>query len=240
MDQLALLFVLLLGAVVMVPVGNRLGMPPPVLMTLGGAVLALLPFVPNVEVPPEFILPLVLPPLLYAAVQRTSWRQFTANLRPIFLLAVALVFATTAAVAAVAQAVVPGMPLAARRGARCAGRAAGPGRRDRRRRQARAAPPHGLDPGGRGAVQRRHRDRALPRRARRGGQRNLLRARRARLAGAVRRGRHSGRSGDRLGRQQADGAARRSDAADRPDAAGAVRRLRHGRGVPRAPACWRC
>ncbi|MFH8569668.1 Na+/H+ antiporter [Streptomyces sp. NPDC017993] len=113
MDQLALLFVLLLGAVVMVPVGNRMGMPPPVLMTLGGAVLALLPFVPNVEVPPEFILPLVLPPLLYAAVQRTSWRQFTANLRPIFLLAVALVFATTAAVAAVAQAVVPGLPLAA-------------------------------------------------------------------------------------------------------------------------------
>ncbi|MFI9261004.1 Na+/H+ antiporter [Streptomyces sioyaensis] len=113
MDQLALMFVLLLGAVVMVPVGDRLGLPSPVLMTLAGAVLALLPFVPNVEVPPEFILPVVLPPLLYAAVQRTSWRQFTANLRPIFLLAVALVFATTAAVAAVAQAVVPGLPVAA-------------------------------------------------------------------------------------------------------------------------------
>ncbi|GGN46370.1 Na+/H+ antiporter [Streptomyces kronopolitis] len=97
----------------MVPVGDRLGLPSPVLMTLAGAVLALLPFVPNVEVPPEFILPVVLPPLLYAAVQRTSWRQFTANIRPILLLAVALVFATTAAVAAVAQAVVPGMPVAA-------------------------------------------------------------------------------------------------------------------------------
>ncbi|MEW1656328.1 Na+/H+ antiporter [Streptomyces sp. NPDC093707] len=113
MDQLALLFVLLLGAVVMVPLGDRLGLPSPVLMTLAGAVLALLPFVPNVQVPPEYILPIVLPPLLYAAVQRTSWRQFTANMRPIFLLAVLLVFATTAAVAAVAQAVVPGMPLAA-------------------------------------------------------------------------------------------------------------------------------
>ncbi|MEU5210704.1 Na+/H+ antiporter [Streptomyces sp. NPDC020742] len=113
MEQLALLFVLLLGAVVMVPVGDRLGLPSPVLMTLAGAVLALVPFVPNVDIPPEFILPVVLPPLLYAAVQRTSWRQFTANLRPIFLLAVLLVFATTAAVAAVAQAVVPGMPVAA-------------------------------------------------------------------------------------------------------------------------------
>ncbi|WP_424887888.1 Na+/H+ antiporter [Streptomyces sp. XH2] len=113
MDQLALLFVLLFGALVTVPVGDRLGLPPPVLMTLGGIVLALLPFVPNVAVPPEFILPLVLPPLLYASAQRTSWRQFAANRRPIFLLAVALVFVTTAAVAAVANAIVPGISLAA-------------------------------------------------------------------------------------------------------------------------------
>ncbi|MGP4002823.1 Na+/H+ antiporter [Streptomyces sp. 8N706] len=113
MDQLALLFVLLLGAVVTVPVGDRLGLPAPVLMTLGGVVLALLPFVPNVDIPPAYILPLVLPPVLYASVQRTSWRQFAANKRAIFLLAVALVFVTTAAVAAVAHAVVPGLPIAA-------------------------------------------------------------------------------------------------------------------------------
>ncbi|RFU83580.1 Na+/H+ antiporter [Streptomyces triticagri] len=113
MDQLALLFVLLLGAVLSVPVGERLKLPAPVLMTLVGIVLALIPAVPNVEVPPEYILPLVLPPLLYAAVQRTSWRQFASNVRPILLLAVALVFVTTAAVAAVAHAIVPGLPIAA-------------------------------------------------------------------------------------------------------------------------------
>ena len=55
----------------------------------------------------------MLPPLLYASVQRTSWRQFAANVRPILLLAVALVFVTTAAVAAVADAVVPRAPIAA-------------------------------------------------------------------------------------------------------------------------------
>ncbi|MFE6618439.1 Na+/H+ antiporter [Streptomyces sp. NPDC008086] len=113
MDQLALLFVLLLGAVVSVPVGDRLGLPAPVLMTLLGIVLALLEFVPNVEVPPDLILPLLLPPLLYAAVRRTSWRQFAANVRPIFLLAVALVFVTTLCVAATAHAIVPGLPIAA-------------------------------------------------------------------------------------------------------------------------------
>ncbi|KJK39959.1 sodium:proton antiporter [Streptomyces variegatus] len=113
MDQLALLFVLLLGAVISVPVGDRFKMPAPVLMTLLGIVLALLPFVPNVEIAPDLILPLLLPPLLYAAVRRTSWRQFAANKRPIFLLAVALVFVTMACVAAVADAIVPGLPLAA-------------------------------------------------------------------------------------------------------------------------------
>ncbi|MFJ9177919.1 Na+/H+ antiporter [Streptomyces sp. NPDC102360] len=113
MDQLALLFVLLLGAVLTVPIGDRLGLPSPVLMTLLGIALALIQAVPNVDINPDLILPLVLPPLLYAAVHRTSWRQFAANKRPIFLLAVALVFVTTAAVAFVADAIVPGLPVAA-------------------------------------------------------------------------------------------------------------------------------
>ncbi|WP_406675347.1 cation:proton antiporter [Nonomuraea sp. N2-4H] len=113
MDQLVLLMLVLLGALLMVPLGDRLGLPPPVLMTLLGILMAVLPFVPNVDVPPGIVLPLLLPPLLYAAVQRTSWRQFAANWQPIFLLAVALVFVTTAAVAAVAHALVPGLPLAA-------------------------------------------------------------------------------------------------------------------------------
>ncbi|GAA2263505.1 Na+/H+ antiporter [Streptomyces ruber] len=113
MDQLALLFALLLGALVSVPLGERWGLPAPVLMTILGIVLALPDFVPNVDITPDLILPALLPPLLYAAVRRTSWRQFAANKRPIFLLAVALVFVTTAAVAAVAHAIVPWLPIAA-------------------------------------------------------------------------------------------------------------------------------
>ncbi|WP_274029581.1 Na+/H+ antiporter [Streptomyces sp. MMBL 11-1] len=113
MEQMSLLLLLLLGAVVTVPLGDRLRLPAPVLMTLIGVAMAFMPFVPNVDIPPEIILPALLPPLLYASVQRTSWRQFAANRRPIFLLAVALVFVTTAAVAAVAGSIVPGLPIAA-------------------------------------------------------------------------------------------------------------------------------
>ncbi|MFJ6216838.1 Na+/H+ antiporter [Streptomyces sp. NPDC092296] len=113
MDQLTLLFVVLLASILSVPVGSRLKLPPPVLMTLLGVALAVLPGVPEVRIEPELILPLVLPPLLYAAAQRTSWRQFRANARPILLLAVALVLVTTAAVAAAFSRLVPGVPLAA-------------------------------------------------------------------------------------------------------------------------------
>lgn len=113
MDQLALFFLLMLAAIVVVPLGDRAGLPSPVLMTLLGGMLALIPQVPDVHIDPALILPLVLPPLLYAAAQRTSWRQFAANRRAIFLLAVALVFVTTAAVAAVVAAVVPGITTAA-------------------------------------------------------------------------------------------------------------------------------
>lgn len=59
---MALLLLLLLGAVVTVPLGERLGLPAPVLMTLAGVGMAFLSFVPNVDIPPEIILPALLPP----------------------------------------------------------------------------------------------------------------------------------------------------------------------------------
>jgi len=113
MEQLALLFLLMLAALIAVPVAERIGVPSPILMTLTGTGLAMLPFIPGIEVPPELILPLVLPPLIYAAIRRTSWRQFTTNWKPITLLAVALIFVTTTVVAALAHAIIPGLPLAA-------------------------------------------------------------------------------------------------------------------------------
>jgi len=111
-DQLTLLFLLMFGTVVVVPVARRLRTPYPVLLTLYGLLLGWVPFVPSLEIDPELLLPLLLPPLLYAAAQRSGWREFAANARPIALLAVALVLVSTAAVAAVANAMIPGLPLA--------------------------------------------------------------------------------------------------------------------------------
>ncbi|GAA4999184.1 hypothetical protein GCM10025734_33510 [Kitasatospora paranensis] len=61
MAQLSLLFLVLLASVVTMPLARRIHVPQPVLMTLLGLVMALVPQIPNVTVDPDLILPLVLP-----------------------------------------------------------------------------------------------------------------------------------------------------------------------------------
>jgi NhaP-type Na+/H+ or K+/H+ antiporter len=112
MQQLGLVAAVIFATAILIPVSTRINLPWPVLVTVFGLLLAAIPQVPQVHVEPELILPLVLPPLLFAAARKTSWRLWIANARPILLLAVALVVVTTAVVAAVASAVVPGISLA--------------------------------------------------------------------------------------------------------------------------------
>lgn len=112
MQQLGLVAAVIFATAVLIPLSNRINLPWPVLVTVFGILLAAIPQVPQVHVEPELILPIVLPPLLYAAARRTSWRQWASNARPILLLAVALVMVTTAAVAFVASRVVPGISIA--------------------------------------------------------------------------------------------------------------------------------
>src|SRR5215472_12239558 len=81
----------------------RLRVPASILLVLAGVGLGLPVAVPNVELSPEVVLLLVLPPIIYSASVAMSWNEFRANLRPISLLAVGCVVFTTAAVAAAAH-----------------------------------------------------------------------------------------------------------------------------------------
>jgi CPA1 family monovalent cation:H+ antiporter len=112
MQQLGLVAAVVFATAVLIPLAGRIQLPWPVLVTLFGIVLAAIPQVPQVHVEPELILPLVLPPLLYATARKTSWRLWASHARPILLLAVALVLVTTAVVAFVAARVVPGITVA--------------------------------------------------------------------------------------------------------------------------------
>lgn len=108
-----MLLALMAATVVLAPIAERLAVPYPAVLLLFGLLFTLVPGLPVPEPNPELILPLVLPPLLFAAARRTSWREFLDNRRAIGLLAVALVGITAFAVGATLQALVPGLPLIA-------------------------------------------------------------------------------------------------------------------------------
>jgi CPA1 family monovalent cation:H+ antiporter len=113
MDLLEVVLFLLLLSVALGWVARRLNFPYPIALVIGGAALGFLPELPQFPFDPQFILVLVLPPILYQAALLTSWRDFKANIRPISLLAVGLVIATTLAVGAALKLVVPDIPWAA-------------------------------------------------------------------------------------------------------------------------------
>jgi CPA1 family monovalent cation:H+ antiporter len=103
---------LLALVLLLVQLSKRVPLPYPAVMALGGLLIALIPGTPELDINPEFVLVVFLPPILYSAAWNTSWPEFQRNFRPIGLLAVGLVFATIFAVAATVHAIVPSMPWA--------------------------------------------------------------------------------------------------------------------------------
>jgi Na+/H+ antiporter len=102
----------LVGAGAFLLLADRTQIPYPILLTVGGTALAFVPGVDEFVLDPDVILIAFLPPLLYGAAFFTSIQDLRANYKPIGLLAVGLVTATTITVAVVAHAVV-GLPWAA-------------------------------------------------------------------------------------------------------------------------------
>jgi Na+/H+ antiporter len=104
---------LVLGLLVVVALlsllSHRLAVPYPIVLVLGGLVLAMVPGLPRVDLAPSVVFLVFLPPLIFAGGWSTSIRDFKANRRPIALLSIGLVIATTVGVAAAAKAVIPGI-----------------------------------------------------------------------------------------------------------------------------------
>src|SRR5207244_3845185 len=105
--QLEIVIALLAAVLALATAARRVLIPYPIFLVLGGVVIGLVPNIPIVRLDPDLVFLVFLPPVLYAAAYFTSLRDFRANLRPITLLAIGLVLATTAVVAAVARFVMP-------------------------------------------------------------------------------------------------------------------------------------
>ena len=95
---------LMLGLLAAVAVAaKRLNVAPSILLVIAGIAIAFVPGLPKIELAPEVVLLVILPPLIYSAGVAMSWRDFRFNLRPITLLAFGCVVFTTCAIAAAAH-----------------------------------------------------------------------------------------------------------------------------------------
>ncbi len=106
-----LIVVALVGvATVVAAFAHRIRVPAPSLLVIVGVGVGLLPGVPPIQVSPDIVGLVVLPPLLYAAGEDLSWRELKRVWRPVTVLAIGLVAVSAAAVGAVAVATV-GLPV---------------------------------------------------------------------------------------------------------------------------------
>jgi monovalent cation/hydrogen antiporter len=112
LPQIEIIVGLLVAVAALATLANRLKVPYPILLVIGGSALGFIPGLPQVKLDPELVFLLFLPPLLYVSALFTSWRDFRANIRPITFLAVGLVLMTTFMVGTVIHAVTP-LPWAA-------------------------------------------------------------------------------------------------------------------------------
>jgi len=104
-------FILTLMALVagVAAVQRYVHLPQPILLLMSGLVIGMIPGLPTIELHPDVVFLVFLPPILYAAASDTSWREFRARLRPIVFLASAGVLVTMVAVAWVAHAIIGSM-----------------------------------------------------------------------------------------------------------------------------------
>src|SRR5215218_3004687 len=113
MEPLVIVLGVLVAIAVLYAVAIRVGLPYPTLFVLGGLALAFVPGLPRIELDPDLVLLVFLPPLLFIAATETPIRELRSNIAPVTRLALGLVIVTILVVAATAQLLVPSFGVAA-------------------------------------------------------------------------------------------------------------------------------
>ena len=107
---LELVLLLMICAVALGWLARHFKFPYPIALVAGGALLGMIPNLPQFPFDPQLILVVVLPPILYQAALLTSWSDFKTHIRSISLLAIGLVIVTTLAVGITLKLMVPKAP----------------------------------------------------------------------------------------------------------------------------------
>lgn len=75
--SIELIFLLLLLFVTgLAALAKRFNIPYPIVLVIGGSLLSLFPRAPRVELNPDLVFLVILPPLLFSSAFLTSWREF--------------------------------------------------------------------------------------------------------------------------------------------------------------------
>src|SRR5688572_15815287 len=108
MQNIEIIVILLSVMAGLAAVAEKIRISYPILLVIVGLAISLVPGLPMIELKPEIVFFVFLPPLLYAAAWYTSWHDFKKLKRPISMLAIGLVLFTTSMVAVVAHYMIPG------------------------------------------------------------------------------------------------------------------------------------
>lgn len=111
-ETLFLVLVLLFAVFMLTMLAQKLKISYPIFLVIAGLGISFIPGIPKVEIEPEMIFLIFLPPLLYESAWYTSWNDFWKWKRPIGMLAFGLVFFTSIIVAYISSSMIPGFTLA--------------------------------------------------------------------------------------------------------------------------------
>jgi Na+/H+ antiporter len=109
MENYSIVLIILAVVICLSAVADRIRMPYPILLIIAGIVVGFIPALPDIELDPQIIFLIFLPPLLYDAAFNISYSEFKTNRNTIGTLAISLVFITTLGIAVVAHYLIPGM-----------------------------------------------------------------------------------------------------------------------------------
>jgi Na+/H+ antiporter len=108
-NDIEILIALVAAAIFLVRLADAISVPYPIVLVLGGLGIGFVPGGPTLELQPDVVFLVFLPPLLQSAGYWASPKELSAELVPLTWLVVGLSLATMVAVAAIAQAAIPGI-----------------------------------------------------------------------------------------------------------------------------------
>ncbi|UZT98888.1 Na+/H+ antiporter [Chryseobacterium fluminis] len=102
----------LLSVMILVMIGQKLKVAYPIFLVIAGLLISLVPGMPHIEIEPDLVFLIFLPPILFEAAWFTSWQDFHKWRKQIFSMAFGLVFLTSIVVAYLSSSLIPGLTVA--------------------------------------------------------------------------------------------------------------------------------